>query len=71
MSSLGPDNILSYFFNGNFQTLSELISSGKSGSFFYYSQDGMFVLKCIPRHEFKQMKAMLENYHVYLTEKNP
>ena len=28
------------------------------------------MLKTIPRHEFKMMKAMLKNYHEYLTEKN-
>lgn len=50
--------------------MSELCSSGKSGSFFYYSYDGRFLLKTIPRREFKMMKDMLKNYHEYLTETN-
>ena len=70
LESLGPEKILSYIFKSNFQTLSELCSSGKSGSFFYYSYDGRFMLKTIPRHEFKMMKTMLKNYHEYLTIRN-
>ena len=70
LESLGPEKILGYIFKSNFQTLSELCSSGKSGSFFYYSYDGRFMLKTIPRHEFKKMKQMLKNYHEYLTCRN-
>lgn len=70
LESLGPEKILTYIFKSNFQTLSELCSSGKSGSFFYYSHDGRFMLKTIPRHEFKRMKTMLKNYHEYLTIRN-
>jgi len=53
-------------FNGNFRTFSELTTSGKSGSFFYYTQDSRFVIKTIPKHEFKFMKSILKNYHEYL-----
>jgi len=70
LESLGPEKILGYIFKSNFETLSELCSSGKSGSFFYYSFDGRFLIKTIPRREFKMMKDMLRNYHVYLTERN-
>jgi 1-phosphatidylinositol-4-phosphate 5-kinase len=68
--SLGPDNILGYMFNANFQPLAELISSGKSGSFFYYTSDGKFVLKTISRAEFKFIKRILKEYHTYLTNEN-
>ena len=68
--SLGPENILECMFTANFQTLSELCSSGKSGSFFYYSPDAQFVLKTIPREEFKFVKRLLKNYHDYVTIKN-
>lgn len=69
-NSLGPDNILGYMFNANFQPLAELISSGKSGSFFYYTSDGKFVLKTISRSEFKFIKRILQSYHKYLTDEN-
>ncbi len=58
-SSLGPEHILGFMFNANFKTLAELCSSGKSGSFFYYTSDGKFVLKTISRHEFKFLKSIL------------
>jgi len=69
--SLGPEQIFGCMFNANFQTLAELCSSGKSGSFFYYTQDGRFVLKTIPRQEFKFMKRILPAYHDFLTQTNP
>ena len=58
-------------FNANFQTLTELCSSGKSGSFFYYTSDGNFMLKTIRQNEFKLMKSMLREYYDHLTEINP
>ena len=57
-------------FNANFQTLTELMSSGKSGSFFYYTNDGKYMLKTIRKDEFKLMKSMLESYHKHLTHSN-
>lgn len=57
-------------FNANFQPLAELCSSGKSGSFFYYTSDGKFVLKTISRAEFKFLKRILRQYHEYLTNEN-
>lgn len=68
--SLGPEHILGMMFNANFQTLTELCSSGKSGSFFYYTTDGKYMLKTIRKDEFKIMKGMLKNYHHHLTERN-
>ena len=47
-----------------------LFSSGKSGSFFYYTQDGNFMLKTIRRDEFKLMKGILRQYYDHLTKEN-
>lgn len=47
-----------------------LFSSGKSGSFFYYTQDGNFMLKTIRRDEFKLMKRILKQYYDHLTKDN-
>lgn len=57
-------------FNANFKTLTELCSSGKSGSFFYYTSDGNFMLKTIRKDEFKLMKRMLKSYYDHLTVGN-
>ena len=64
--SLGPEQIMGFMFNANFDTFTELFSTGKSGSFFYYTQNSCFVLKTIPREEFKLMKRILRNYHRHL-----
>lgn len=37
LSSIGPETLLSSILKGDLSTLSELTSTGKSGSFFYYS----------------------------------
>lgn len=57
-------------FNADFKTLTELCSSGKSGSFFYYTSDSRFMLKTIRRDEFKLMKKILERYYDHLTVEN-
>jgi len=51
---------------GNLTSLSELISSGKSGSFFYYSPDGRFTIKTIKEKEFLVFKNMLKNYYSHM-----
>ena len=43
-------------------TLSELPTPGKSGSFFYYSNDRKFMLKTISATEFDNFLQMLPNY---------
>ena len=35
------------------------MSTGKSGSFFYYSADGKFLVKTISEREFKFFRSML------------
>ena len=47
---------------GDYIALAELFSSGKSGSFFYYTSDGKFLLKTISKSEFKFLKRILLNY---------
>lgn len=53
---------------GELSTFSALTSSGKSGSFFYYSYDGRFVLKTIRREEFKFLRRILQNYHDHVMQ---
>lgn len=43
-----------------------MCSTGKSGSFFYYSYDKKFVLKTIPSHEFEYFKFILEDYYFHM-----
>lgn len=43
--------------------LSELGSPGKSGSFFYYSQDFRFIIKTIRRNEHQYLRSILPGYY--------
>ncbi|RKO96305.1 SAICAR synthase-like protein, partial [Caulochytrium protostelioides] len=46
--------------------LSELGSPGKSGSFFYYSQDYRFIIKTIHHSEHKFMMHILQRYYEHI-----
>ena len=66
MKSLGPENLLSSIIKGNMNSLSEFMSSGKSGSFFYYSMDGRYTLKTIKTGEKGILKKTLKTYYFHL-----
>eukprot|EP00026_Physarum_polycephalum_P001812 Phypoly_transcript_01815.p1 GENE.Phypoly_transcript_01815~~Phypoly_transcript_01815.p1 ORF type:complete len:964 (+),score=177.55 Phypoly_transcript_01815:205-3096(+) len=51
-------------------TLSELPTPGKSGSFFYYSNDRKFMLKTISATEFDNLRQMMPNYFLHILQ-NP
>ena len=60
---------------GKLNSLSELGSSGKSGSFFYFTQDstifkysGKYMIKTISVLEAKFFKRILQNYYRHLKE---
>ncbi|ORX47297.1 hypothetical protein BCR36DRAFT_584805 [Piromyces finnis] len=50
--------------------LSELGSPGKSGSFFYYSQDYRFIIKTVHHDEHKYLLKILKNYYEHI-KNNP
>jgi 1-phosphatidylinositol-4-phosphate 5-kinase len=50
--------------------LSELVSAGKSGSFFYYSQDYRFIIKTIHHSEHKFILEVLKEYYEHI-KNNP
>ena len=62
---------------GNLSSLSELVSAGKSGSFFYYSDNGIlfsrilifsgkFLMKTIPKREFETFLIILKKYYTHI-----
>lgn len=55
---------------GEVTSLSGLTSQGKSGSFFYYTADGKYMLKTIQYREYKFMRSILEDYYYYV-KNNP
>jgi hypothetical protein len=66
LKSLGPENFLGNLILIKNRSLRELCSSGKSGSFFYYSYDSKFVLKTISLGEFQFFQNILEDYYFYI-----
>jgi len=70
LRSIGPEAMLSNLIKGNLSSLSELTSTGKSGSFFYYSADGKYTLKTISREEFHFLRKILKNYYTHIID-NP
>ena len=68
LKSLGPENFLGNLILVKNRSLRELCSSGKSGSFFYFSYDSRFVLKTISSHEYDLFKSILEDYYNHINE---
>ena len=70
MNSIGSDSLISNLVRGELAAFRELFSTGKSGSFFYYSIDGKYVLKTLRADEYSFLKEILKDYHRHLKE-NP
>ena len=70
IEALGPNNIYNYIWTNDFKSFTSLVSSGKSGSLFYYTQNGKFMLKTIAKDEFNKLLATLQDYHIHLVQ-NP
>ena len=51
---------------GSLTTLSELCSEGKSGSFFYYSADGKYMVKTISHAEHRFFRKILAKYYSHI-----
>ncbi|CAD8183271.1 unnamed protein product [Paramecium pentaurelia] len=66
LKSIGPESILQSLIKGDLSCLQELTSTGKSGSFFYYTADGQFTLKTIHHQEFRFLKQIMRNYYYHL-----
>ena len=68
LKSLGPENFLCNLIITKNKSLKEICSSGKSGSFFYYSYDSKYLMKTIPECEFEKFREMLQDYYLYMYE---
>ena len=66
LKSLGPENFLCNLIITKNKSLKEICSSGKSGSFFYYSYDSKYLMKTIPECEFNKFRDMLQDYYLYM-----
>eukprot|EP00359_Climacostomum_virens_P011623 CAMPEP_0204905696 /NCGR_PEP_ID=MMETSP1397-20131031/5564_1 /ASSEMBLY_ACC=CAM_ASM_000891 /TAXON_ID=49980 /ORGANISM="Climacostomum Climacostomum virens, Strain Stock W-24" /LENGTH=686 /DNA_ID=CAMNT_0052074605 /DNA_START=106 /DNA_END=2166 /DNA_ORIENTATION=- len=66
IKSLGVEKIMRSLTMGEFSSLIGLCSTGKSGSFFYYSDDGKFLLKTMTRDEYLFFMRLLKSYFEHL-----
>ena len=70
ISSISPQDFITELMISSQTIFEELCSTGKSGSLFYYTRDGSFIVKTISKGEYKFLKKILPNYFRHLKE-NP
>ncbi|VWU49113.1 phosphatidylinositol-4-phosphate 5-kinase, partial [Hepatocystis sp. ex Piliocolobus tephrosceles] len=70
ISAFGPEQVISNMVLGNLSTLSELLSEGKSGSLFYFTSNGKYIIKTICKSTHNLSKQLLFNYYQHI-KKNP
>ena len=70
ISSISPQDFITELMISSQTIFEELCSTGKSGSLFYYTRDGKFIVKTIGRGEYKFLKKILPNYYQHLKQ-NP
>lgn len=63
--SLGVNTFRNAFFDKLYLMLSES-STGKSGSFFFHTSDGKFMIKTIKKSEFQILMSILPHYHEHI-----
>eukprot|EP01027_Heterolobosea_sp_BB2_P010369 GEZU01015219.1.p1 GENE.GEZU01015219.1~~GEZU01015219.1.p1 ORF type:complete len:170 (-),score=29.06 GEZU01015219.1:40-549(-) len=67
MASLGITQMLGNLLLGKLTGLSGKVTDGKSGSFFFYSHDGRFLIKTIKHCEMNTLLHMLRKYYNHVT----
>lgn len=65
MKSIGVNTFRSAFFDKLYLMLSEN-STGKSGSFFFHTSDGKYMIKTIKKNEFNVLKQTLSHYYQHI-----
>ena len=66
IASISPQDFITELMISNQTIFEELCSTGKSGSLFYYTRDGKFIVKTIKKDEYKFIKQILPDYFKHL-----
>ena len=66
IASISPQDFITELMISNQTIFEELCSTGKSGSLFYYTRDGKFIVKTIKKEEYKLIKQILPDYFRHL-----
>ncbi|GFE55024.1 hypothetical protein BaOVIS_024280 [Babesia ovis] len=64
--SVGPDHLVGNMVLGNLSTLSELLSEGRSGALFYFTDNGKLVLKTVSRQCAEFVQQWLPKYYNHI-----
>jgi 1-phosphatidylinositol-4-phosphate 5-kinase len=67
ISSISPQDFITGIIVSGSTIIEELCSTGKSGSLFYYTRDGKFIIKTVSETEYLFLKKILPNYFKHLT----
>ena len=70
ISSISPQEFVTEIMISSQTIFEELCSTGKSGSLFYYTRDGRFIVKTISKKEYKFLKKILISYYNHI-KNNP
>ena len=70
ISSISPQEFVTEIMISSQTIFEELCSTGKSGSLFYYTRDGRFIVKTISKKEYKFLKKILTSYYNHI-KNNP
>ena len=66
IQSISPQEFITEMIISSSTSIEELFSTGRSGSLFYYTRDGKFILKTISKDEYKTLKSILPSYYNHL-----
>ena len=68
IQSISPQVFITEIIISNTTSIEELFNTGSSGSLFYYTRDGKFILKTIDKKEYKTLKRILPKYYTHLVK---
>eukprot|EP01130_Rhizamoeba_saxonica_P004072 TRINITY_DN1675_c0_g1_i1.p1 TRINITY_DN1675_c0_g1~~TRINITY_DN1675_c0_g1_i1.p1 ORF type:complete len:646 (-),score=133.82 TRINITY_DN1675_c0_g1_i1:228-2165(-) len=70
--SLGIEQmVVNLYINGRLTTYKKVGSYGKSGSIFFYTDDGKYLIKTIHENESENLKSILEDYYIHMVQDHP
>ena len=68
IQSISPQVFITEIIISNTTSIEEFFNTGSSGSLFYYTRDGKFILKTIDKKEYKTLKRILPKYYDHLVK---
>ena len=68
IQSISPQVFITEIIISNTTSIEEFFNTGSSGSLFYYTRDGKFILKTIDKKEYKTLKRILPKYYLHLAK---